>query len=209
MSIKYGQSELQTLAEKWTVSSPNRQANGTLLNYCGKEFFGGIGVIGGKDVMTRTYESLPDHETIHFSVIVKISQKWTVDDHFFIVFDESPDRTFGPYHPAQLDDQLFVPYCSKNPNLKEVEIHILLRFVHSLPTLKVQFVLHIESDLEASRLGFEFLLENFSFDFKPKYILTDNSDALISGCKKAFAHEYIYLGCQFHLAKRIKEKSNS
>ena len=55
----------------------------------------------------------------------------------------------------------------------------------------------------------QFLLENFEFQFKPKYVLTDNSDALISGCQKAFAHEYIHLGCHFHLAKRIKEKSNS
>lgn len=55
----------------------------------------------------------------------------------------------------------------------------------------------------------QFLLDHFNFQFKPKYILTDNSDALISGCQKAFTHEYIHLGCQFHLAKRIKEKSNS
>jgi len=55
----------------------------------------------------------------------------------------------------------------------------------------------------------QFLLENFEFQSQPKYIMTDNSDALISGCKKAFNHEYIHLGCHFHLAKRIKEKSNA
>ena len=37
----------------------------------------------------------------------------------------------------------------------------------------------------------DFLSENFNFELKPQYILTDNSDALITGCKKAFGHDYI------------------
>jgi len=55
----------------------------------------------------------------------------------------------------------------------------------------------------------EFLLEKFNFDFKPKFILTDNSDALIAGCKQAFNHEYVHLACLFHIAKNVREKSQS
>jgi len=55
----------------------------------------------------------------------------------------------------------------------------------------------------------DFLSENFNFELKPQYILTDNSDALITGCKKAFGHDYIHLGCHFHIAKRLREKAMS
>jgi len=55
----------------------------------------------------------------------------------------------------------------------------------------------------------EFLRLHFDFSFQPKFVLTDNCDALISGCRKAFTHEYVHLGCHFHLAKRMKEKAQS
>jgi hypothetical protein len=55
----------------------------------------------------------------------------------------------------------------------------------------------------------EFLSEKFDFDFQPKFVLTDNSDALIAGCKKAFTHDYIHLACHFHIGKNVKEKSQA
>jgi len=55
----------------------------------------------------------------------------------------------------------------------------------------------------------DFLQESFDFAFKPKFVLTDNSDALISGCKQAFSHEYVHLACHFHIAKNVKEKVQS
>jgi len=55
----------------------------------------------------------------------------------------------------------------------------------------------------------EFLHIHFNFIFEPKYIMTDNSNALISGCKQAFKHNYIHLGCHFHIAKRMRDKVQS
>ena len=52
-----------------------------------------------------------------------------------------------------------------------------------------------------------FLRQEFNFSFKPKYILSDNSDAIISGCRKAFTHEYTHLLCHFHIMKNIREKT--
>ena len=54
-----------------------------------------------------------------------------------------------------------------------------------------------------------FMKENFDFELKPEYILTDNSDALISGCKKSFSNKFTHLGCHFHLGKRLREKTQS
>jgi len=54
----------------------------------------------------------------------------------------------------------------------------------------------------------EFYQEKLNTEFKPKYIMTDNSDALIAGCKK-FTHEYIHMGCHFHIYKRMKEKTQN
>ncbi len=53
----------------------------------------------------------------------------------------------------------------------------------------------------------EFLKEKFNYDWCPMYVLTDNSDALIGGVKKAFQHSYTHLACHFHLAKRMREKT--
>ena len=39
--------------------------------------------------------------------------------------------------------------------------------------------------------------------------MSDNSDAIISGCRKAFHHDYIHLSCHFHLGKRLREKTQS
>lgn len=52
-----------------------------------------------------------------------------------------------------------------------------------------------------------FLQKHFQYYFKPKYILSDNSDAIISGCSKAFVHDYIHLLCHFHIMKGIKDKT--
>ena len=53
----------------------------------------------------------------------------------------------------------------------------------------------------------QFLKEKFNVDWTPKFVLTDNSDALIGGTKKAFTHSYTHLACHFHLAKRIRDKT--
>jgi len=55
----------------------------------------------------------------------------------------------------------------------------------------------------------DFLYEHFNFRLRPKYILTDNSDALITGCRKAVDHDYVHLGCHFHIGKRVREKAMS
>ncbi len=56
---------------------------------------------------------------------------------------------------------------------------------------------------------YDFLLTHFSFAFLPRYILSDNSDAIIGGCQTAFSHEYTHLLCHFHILKRLKEKTQS
>ena len=52
-----------------------------------------------------------------------------------------------------------------------------------------------------------FLKDNFSFEFKPEYILSDNSDAIISGCRESFNHNFTHLLCHFHLMKAMREKT--
>ena len=54
-----------------------------------------------------------------------------------------------------------------------------------------------------------FFANHLGFVFQPKFILTNNCDTLITGCKNSFTHPYIHLGCHFHIAKRMKEKSQS
>ena len=54
-----------------------------------------------------------------------------------------------------------------------------------------------------------FLKQHFDFNLRPKFILTDNSDALISGCQNAFSHKYIHMQCHFHISKNIKDKLKS
>ena len=54
-----------------------------------------------------------------------------------------------------------------------------------------------------------FLKKEFNFDFLPKYIMSDNSDAIISGCKDVFKQEYTHLSCIFHLMKNLKGKCRS
>jgi len=53
----------------------------------------------------------------------------------------------------------------------------------------------------------EFLRTNFNFEFRPQYVMTDNSDAFISGIKQAFNHHYVHMTCHFHLMKNLKEKT--
>ena len=55
----------------------------------------------------------------------------------------------------------------------------------------------------------DFLQNHFSFDFQPKFILTENCDALITGCGKSFNHQYVHLGCHFHITKKLREKSQA
>jgi len=52
-----------------------------------------------------------------------------------------------------------------------------------------------------------FYQEKFNFEFRPLYIMTDNSDAFIAGCRHSFTHEYVHMGCHFHIAKRMKDKT--
>lgn len=54
-----------------------------------------------------------------------------------------------------------------------------------------------------------FVKDNFNFNLKPKFVLTDNSDAFISGCKSFFNHKYTHLQCHFHLSQRIEQKLKS
>jgi len=54
-----------------------------------------------------------------------------------------------------------------------------------------------------------FLKNQFAYEFKPKYIMTDNSDALIGACKDTFGKEYIHMTCLFHVMKRMKEHLRS
>jgi len=54
----------------------------------------------------------------------------------------------------------------------------------------------------------DFLLKRFNYNFKPEFIMSDNSDAIISGCSKSFKHSYVHMLCHFHLYKRIKEKTS-
>jgi len=55
----------------------------------------------------------------------------------------------------------------------------------------------------------EFMKEKFQYEFLPKFVMSDNSDAIISGIKEVFKHEYTHLACHFHLAKNLKEKTKS
>lgn len=55
----------------------------------------------------------------------------------------------------------------------------------------------------------EFLLEKYNLNWRPEYVLTDNSDALIGGVRNTFDHEYVHLGCHFHIGKRAREKTQS
>lgn len=54
-----------------------------------------------------------------------------------------------------------------------------------------------------------FVKDNFNFNLKPKFVLTDNGDAFISGCKSFFNHKYTHLQCHFHLSQRIEQKLKS
>ena len=53
----------------------------------------------------------------------------------------------------------------------------------------------------------EFLQKQFKVDFRPKFILSDNSDAIIAGCREALEYEYVHLLCHFHIHKGIREKT--
>ena len=53
----------------------------------------------------------------------------------------------------------------------------------------------------------KFLRTHFNFEFRPQYVMTDNSDAFISGIKQAFNHHYVHMTCHFHLMKNLKEKT--
>ena len=53
----------------------------------------------------------------------------------------------------------------------------------------------------------DFYSEKMNTQFRPLYIMTDNCDALISGCKQSFSHEYTHLSCHFHIGKRMREKA--
>ena len=53
----------------------------------------------------------------------------------------------------------------------------------------------------------EFMKNQFNFIFQPKYVLSDNSDAIIARCSTVFKHEYCHLLCHFHLEKSMREKT--
>jgi len=57
-----------------------------------------------------------------------------------------------------------------------------------------------------SKLSY-FYKEKFNFSFCPLFVMSDNADAFITGCKSSFAHEFIHLSCHFHITKRLKDKT--
>ena len=52
----------------------------------------------------------------------------------------------------------------------------------------------------------KFYREHLDYSFKPEFVLSDNSDAIIAGCRNAFAHEYQHLLCHFHIMKGVRQK---
>ena len=55
----------------------------------------------------------------------------------------------------------------------------------------------------------EFLKQDFNFELQPKYVLSDNSDAIITGYKKSFKNgDYVHLLRHFHIDKNIWEKNS-
>jgi len=67
---------------------------------------------------------------------------------------------------------------------------------------------YLSSCFDVQKLG-EFLSLNFNFKFQPQFVMIDNCDALITACKEVFQHNFTHMGYQFHIAKRMKEKTAS
>jgi len=110
--------------------------------------------------------------------------------------------------------------CPKQYNLQPMFIHLDSTFklvdlglplmIVSTKTLNhnfrhLAFFLTWSESLEAVKLLFKklcsFYADNLQIQFRPLFIMTDNVDVLITGCQKSFDHQYIHLGCQFHLPK--------
>ena len=77
----------------------------------------------------------------------------------------------------------------------------------------IAFLISTSENIEQTSLMLikvkEFLKDKFNVEWTPQFVMTDNSDALIGGAKKAFVHNYTHLLCHFHLGKRIKEKTRA